>query len=143
MHAGNRLRDRNRVEGREETLDERLPPSSPATPRSMHAVEELAHRDHTDRPLLLAEDVLEAYQRSALRLHDQIRVNQDGQWPSGGPASARIDGGRQRSRCRRWGSSRKRSTVIKRRLGGPSSATVTPLRRIFDLFARGDAVQRC
>jgi hypothetical protein len=52
------LGNRDRLKTGEEVLDERLPPRARRTVRANDPVKELAHCDHTDRALLLAEKVL-------------------------------------------------------------------------------------
>lgn len=133
MNAGDRLRDGYGLEAREDVLDEGAPASSHGSGRSMDSVQQLAHRDDADRALLLRGDPVESV-RPPFSLDQDVRVDQDGQELSTGPASARIarrsftksssTGGADRM------SSRKRSAESSRTLGGPMTATVAPLRVI-------------
>lgn len=56
VDACHRLRDRKGVETGKEVFDECTPLGSPRSGRSMDAVQQLAHRDHTDRTFLVAGD---------------------------------------------------------------------------------------
>ena len=59
VDACNRLRDGDRIERSENVLNERSPPGPASARGSMNAVEQLAHGDHADGPLLVAQKLLE------------------------------------------------------------------------------------
>jgi hypothetical protein len=133
VDACNRLGDRDRLDPGEQMLDEGPPPRPPSTGRAKDAVQELAYGHHADRAVLVADKAVEPVPAS-FALDEEIRVDQDGQAPSAGPASARIDrsssgkpsstGGAEAS------SSLNRAAGRNLTLGGASTATVAPFRVI-------------
>jgi hypothetical protein len=97
------------------------------------AVEELAHGDDADRPVLVVDERLDR-PGTALALDEQVRVDQDGQGFSGTPASRRIRRRSSANPSSTWGSdlSKVRSLLAgsTRTRGGASTATGAPFRTI-------------
>lgn len=133
VHARDLLRDRYRLESSEQMLDEGSPPSAPGPGGAMDAVQEFAYGDDAYCTLLFGSKCVDSV-RTSFQVDQQTSVYQDGQGLSGGPVEARISrrsaanssstGGADRM------SSRNRSAGSNLALGGPSTATVTPLRVI-------------
>jgi len=99
VHTRDGLRDRNGLELRKQMLNVSAASRPSGTAGAMNPMQQLAHRDHADRPLFVADDFVDHGTR-ALTGDEQVGIDQDGQGLSGGPTSARIALGRPRSHIR-------------------------------------------
>src|SRR6266576_1063647 len=89
VHTRDGLRDRNGLELRKQMLNVSAASRPSGTAGAMNPMQQLAHRDHADRPLFVADDFIDHSTR-ALTGDEQVGIDQDGQGLSGGPISARI-----------------------------------------------------
>ena len=60
---------------------------TPGAPCAVHAVQKLAHGDHADRALLIAEERLQGIGATSFPVDEEIGVDQDGQGLSGAPSA--------------------------------------------------------
>ncbi len=131
VHTRDGLRDRNGLELRKQMLNVSAASRPSGTAGAMNPVQQLAHRDHADRPLFVADDFVDHGTR-ALTGDEQVGIDQDGQGLSGGPTSARIA---RRSSAKSGSSggaasrsSRNCAALTSRILGGAITATDAPAR---------------
>jgi hypothetical protein len=82
VHTSDRARDGDRLGSSDELLDERSSASTTYAAGAKDAVQELADRDDADRPVLLADQLLDR-PSGPLVLDEQVGVDQDGQGSSG------------------------------------------------------------
>src|SRR5256886_8496865 len=128
VHTRDGLRDRNGLELRKQMLNVSAASRPSGTAGAMNPVQQLAHRDHADRPLFVADEFVD--HDRALTGDEQVGIDQDGQGLSGGPTSARIA---RRSSAKSGSSggaasrsSRNCAALTSRILGGAITATDAP-----------------
>src|SRR5271166_1644541 len=132
VRARDRLCDRDCLQLGEQVLDERASARALRSLGTMHAVEQLADSDDTDRSVLAADRLLDGWVGdAALEVDEHVGIDQDRHASSGGPTESRAARTSSRKRSSGGGavatSSRNRSADISRDFGGEITATSAPL----------------